>query len=200
LVQALAAAPRALVLLPVDYRSLLPYLRLAHDREVPVVVVDEPTDPENPTFVVAFVGADPVAQAARLAPLLGPGPVQVVGGQGSARGRLLAAALRARLPGRVVREQTSPAGTTGSVVLAEAGPVPPTAAGVRVLSAVLTASVTDALRAGRLVAAVAPPPCRLLREGVRLAAAAARNDPSASSSQQDLPSSTVLPGALEPPC
>jgi ABC-type sugar transport system substrate-binding protein len=74
---AIAARPRALVIDPVDYAALLPYLHAAHDAEVPVVLLQTPRDVANPTFVAAFVAPDQdsldAQTAVELARLL-PGP------------------------------------------------------------------------------------------------------------------------------
>jgi len=55
---AIAARPRVIVLDPLDYSALLPYLRAAHDAEVPVVLVETPRDVANPAFVATFVSPD----------------------------------------------------------------------------------------------------------------------------------------------
>jgi ABC-type sugar transport system substrate-binding protein len=52
---ALAARVRAIVIDPTNYAALLPYLRAAHDAEVPVVVLQTPRDHANPAFVASFI-------------------------------------------------------------------------------------------------------------------------------------------------
>jgi ABC-type sugar transport system substrate-binding protein len=52
---AIAARARAIVIAPVNYAALLPYLRAAHDAQIPVVVMQTPRTRLNPTFVASFV-------------------------------------------------------------------------------------------------------------------------------------------------
>jgi ABC-type sugar transport system substrate-binding protein len=52
---AISARVRAIVLDPISYSALLPYLRAAHDAEIPVVLMQTPRDLPNPTFVASFV-------------------------------------------------------------------------------------------------------------------------------------------------
>jgi ABC-type sugar transport system substrate-binding protein len=52
---AIAARARAIVMDPINYSALLPFLRAAHDAGIPVVLVQTPRDTLNPTFVASFV-------------------------------------------------------------------------------------------------------------------------------------------------
>jgi ABC-type sugar transport system substrate-binding protein len=89
--EAIATKVRAIVIAPVDYSGLLPYLRAAHDAQVPVVLTGTPRDRLNPSFVASFVAPDQASlddrTAAELTRLLNAasGDVAVISAQPATR-------------------------------------------------------------------------------------------------------------------
>lgn len=223
LAQVLQTRPRAVVVLAVSYRSLLPYLRLAHDASVPVIVADTPRDLANPTFVISFVSADEALRARQIAARVpAGGGVLVMGSAESGSGQRLAAALRVRLPGRRVVLSTlaaDPAITPAvlhtavaahrdlhDVLLADAlvaGAATSAlrAPGTRVTSAVDTAAGAALLRSGTVAAVIAPTPCVLVVAGLKLALAAAAGDATRLTPEALVPSrvATAATGAVVAP-
>jgi ABC-type sugar transport system substrate-binding protein len=211
----LAERPRAVLLQPVDYQAFLPYLRLAHDQGVFVVLLDEPPDPANPSFVVSFVSA-PVEQVVReLAGRLTGEPVHgrhvlVVWSAASRSGAAIAAALPGALATDTVATSVLPRATASDaqpslrvalaahpdvtdLVLADAGAVAalrsdtsPLPRALRIVAATL-GGVDDLVAAGRIDAAVGGDLCALTTAGMRQAVAAALNDAGSVRPRVDVP-------------
>ncbi|MDQ1697827.1 MAG: Periplasmic binding protein domain [Frankiaceae bacterium] len=116
---AIAAHPRAIILDPLSYPALVPYLRAAHDAQIPVVVLQTTESQPNPAYVATFVGADTRtltrATVSAVAEVLARGEIRavVVSEQASSPRRArFVEALSGRLPGATVESLALPADLT----------------------------------------------------------------------------------------
>jgi ABC-type sugar transport system substrate-binding protein len=216
---AIEANPRAIIVDPVSYPMMLPYLRAAHDAQIPVVVLQTAADTRNPAYVASFVHASTrtrrMAVMAGLADALArrrPARVVVLVDDWPPAGDpQLVKALSARYPDAVVKPLLMPRDTADviPVLRAENGPLAVVAlgqVGTRTLLAALLdtadrpaavvvspydAAASELLERSLVDVVVGPGVCAMANAAVDTAAKAAAHDVAAFPPSVTLPSRKI---------